>query len=131
MRTKYNVLLASMIIFATLSSASWAYSRGPYLPQDSALAINGTLLMRSGLNERCEEMRGFCDPHSEFVLSKTKAKTFEFGIVRYNCLEIDDGAYGALSCTQRGYDTLGKYTDCSLLPLTTPPKFQFRDWSCN
>lgn len=131
MRTKFAALLAVIFIFSTISSASLAYSRGPYLPQDSALAINGTLLMRSGLNERCEEMREDCDPYSEFVLSKTKTKTFEFGIVRYKCVEIDDGAYGALSCTQTGYDTVGKYATCSLSPFTTRPKFQFRDWSCN
>jgi hypothetical protein len=68
---------------------------------------------------------GEIDPHTRevrpfgltgvYVLVRT-ATGFESGYVVYDCEEIDDGAYGAMSCQQStkdpSYITLHRWTTC-------------------
>ena len=134
---KFSVLtLAALTVWTLISafaaSEASAYSRGPYLPQDQDLVLPGVLLAREGLNERCEDRRTEpCDPYSEYVLSQT-ATGYDFGSVKYECEEIDDGAYGALSCKQMGYVTISTHSTCTADPTAsgTAGDLYFRDWFC-
>lgn len=133
---KITVLILTTLTVLTLVSAltasrAAAYSRGPYLPQDQDLVLPGSLLAREGLNERCEDRREPCDPYSEYVLTQNPAG-FEFGSVKYECEEIDDGAYGALSCRQNGYVTISTHTTCTSDPAASGSSgnLYFRDWLC-
>jgi hypothetical protein len=127
-----SFVIACGLMLILVSPSADAYSRGPYLPQDADLKLPGTLVARDGLNERCEDRRFPCDGRSELVLVQTGA-TFEFGNVRYKCVEIDDGAYGALSCTQIGFTQLGVYSTCSLpaTPPTSATDLEFRGFYCS
>ena len=133
-KTTLTLLALTVLTFASIFGASQAsaYSRGPYLPQNDNLVLPGTLLEREGLNERCEDRRVEpCDPYSEYVLSQT-ATGYDFGSVKYDCEEIDDGAYGALSCKQKGYVSLSSHKTCTADPKATgnPGDLYFRDWVC-
>lgn len=128
---RFLISLAA-IFFVAGSASAHGYSRGPYLPQDADLAVPGTLLARDGLNERCEDRRFPCDGRSELVLVQNGAG-YEFGNVRYDCVEIDDGTYGALKCAQIGFTRLGVYAGC--VWLTAPPlltaDLEFRGFYCS
>ncbi|CAN5604207.1 hypothetical protein BH10BDE1_BH10BDE1_20880 [soil metagenome] len=128
---RFFVSLAALV-FAVASASAHGYSRGPYLPQNADLVLPGTLMARDGLNERCEDRRFPCDGRSELVLVQNGA-SYEFGNVGYNCVEIDDGAYGALKCAQVGFTRLGVYADC--VQPTAPPlltaELEFRGFYCS
>ncbi len=127
------LIVCAFVGFSAASSATASpYSRGPYLPQDGDLLLPGLLLVRDGLNERCEDRRFPCDGRSELVLVKL-ISGFSFGNVRYDCVEIDDGAYGALKCQQIGYTALGFYSACVQLKSApaAPADLDFRNWYCS
>lgn len=128
-----SLLFATLTLLTVFSDTAVAHSRGPYLPQDGELSVPGVLLSRGNLNERCEERwETTCDPYSEYVLVQV-GSSYEFGNVAYDCEEIDDGAYGALSCKQTGYRKVQSYKSCLQLP--NPPfmttDLSFRGWYCD
>ncbi len=125
--------LIALLLVTVCSSFALGYSRGPYLPQSENLVLPGELLSRGNLNERCEERyEDPCDPYSEYVLVKSTSGAYEFGAVKYDCQEIDDGAYGALSCKQNGYVTMKTFASCSDQQGTVAARgdFVYRDWIC-
>lgn len=135
MKLFVGLLVSFVSIVAT--TIAFAYSRGPYLPQDENLNIPGKLLARGNLNERCEDRNEDlyeepCAPYSEYVLLSSQTGFFEFGIVNYDCEVIDDGAYGALSCRQTGYVKMKDFVSCTDQQglVAAPGDFVYRDWIC-
>lgn len=127
-------LFATLLFMGLLGTAWTAEARGPYLPSDSKLIVPGELLARGGLSEDCDQWSNEpCnDPYHEFVLVK-RTDIFELGVVSYLCELIDDGAYGALSCSQADYNSTSRmFTTCfkegSAPDRTTD--FYFADWVC-
>ena len=118
-------------IAAVTLSASPAFARGPYLPQNSLLTVPGDILYRGGLTQ-CDGRDPACDEHAEFVLVKA-FEGYEHVNVKYNCYEIDDGPYGALKCEQIGYTQVGKYSTCVDMGSRpfAPADLIFGTWYCN
>lgn len=129
-----KVIIAALLFLVTIGTAPAAEARGPYLPSDSNLILPGQLLTRDGLYSDCDEWgdEPCSDPYREFVLIQ-RPTTFELGVVNYDCELIDDGPYGALSCSQVDYSpTKRTFLTCfkegSAPDMTTD--FYFAGWVC-
>lgn len=121
MRIALGAKLATLAAAVLLSDSALAHSRGPYFP--GTVEVPGTMLGQWDPSEY--KLEDETDPHTReyrpfgltgvYVLVRTSVG-FELGYVVYDCQEIDDGAYGAMSCEQAtsgpSYMTLKRFASC-------------------
>jgi len=129
-----KIAILSLLLWFNLSMAPVAEARGPYLPSDSDLILPGKFVAREGLYTDCDEWGDEpCRfPYRELVLIERSSK-FEIGAVSYDCELIDDGPYGALSCSQVDYTSTSRvFFSCfkeGNAPILTSD-VNFAGWYC-
>lgn len=106
-------------IMILIPSLALAFSRGPYLPDNSDIQVPyGSVVFQQGADENGEYTDlDYTDVGVVFsgdVVVQLLDGRYEVVEMQYSCEIIDDGAYGALACDSaefiRSYGSV--YTEC-------------------